>query len=276
MVEAPRIRILYDNIKNFKNKTILEASGSSYKKFNIDLTNFIIKKWWFCGKYIFAQVQLKKIKFVIRTHMLMYGSIHIVNTDINTVIRNPFLKLVIDNGVQLIWIYSQINILDPNNHNDQIKSNYAVLSSYQTIINSIQMRTYDISHPKFNFKLMVERLNKYVNDYVNDYQLISLVDFLLDQFLFPGVGNILQQEALYACKLNPVTLVSNIDADTVSLLVKNLHRIISSIMTSYLKGEKYSLSIYHKKYCPLGHKTITKYLGMKNRRTTWCPQCQQY
>ncbi len=53
--------------------------------------------------------------------------------------------------------------------------------------------------------------------------------------------------------------------------------IIDSLIKKYKTNQnfvnKYFI-LYHKKNCPDGHKTITKYLGFRKRRCTWCPICQ--
>ena len=102
---------------------------------------------------------------------------------------------------------------------------------------------------------------------------------LLDQELFPGIGNILQQEALYRCRVLPLSLLRDIKLSTIDCLIDSLKNVIDALYESYLlKKEGLPrgpiLQIYHKSKCPLGHKTITKYIGYHNRRTTWCPICQ--
>ena len=44
-------------------KKIIEAKGPSYVKFNTNIKNFIIKKWWFAGKYIYVLINKKNKKF---------------------------------------------------------------------------------------------------------------------------------------------------------------------------------------------------------------------
>ena len=115
MVESPRIRILYDNIKFTKNKKILNASGASYNKIGINITGYTIKKWWFAGKYIYAYLTKEKAQsYVIRTHMMMYGKITINNKPEVNPRLCAFLRLELNDGTILTWYLTQVKILDPN------------------------------------------------------------------------------------------------------------------------------------------------------------------
>jgi len=280
MVEAPRIRIIYEKINFTKNKKIIAASGPTYKKIGVDMVGYTIRKWWFAGKYIYTYI-IKKTSpsYVIRTHMLMYGKILLNEKPFNPKLK-PFLVLELSDGNTLSWYLSQIKLLDPKCTIDEIKSNYTsensnICSSKQAINDSIIMMQYDVSNKAFNLNKYMPYLESGIKLHHNDI----MVDFLLNQKYFPGVGNILQQEALYRCRILPITKVSNIQFDQLNCLVTELKNVIQLLYKSYLdklenKPRQPILQIYHKKYCPLGHKTETKYLGFRHRRTTWCPICQ--
>ena len=277
MVEAPRIRIIYEKVRFTKNKLIIRAYGPSYKKFGINLENYTIRKWWYAGKYIYTYViQNGYPPYVIRTHMMMYGKI-IINHEyeVNPRLR-PFLTLELDDNTILQWYLSQIKLLDPCCKTDMIKSNYTICSSKQSINDSIIMAKYDISNKLFDINLLINHIFNNLDRLANDI----LVDLLLNQEFFPGVGNILQQEALYRCKYLPTKLVKEIGIFDIKCLIAELQKVIGQLYESYLnkltnKPHKPILQIYHKSICPLGHKTVTKYLGYHNRRTTWCPICQK-
>ena len=277
MVEAPRIRIIYEKIRSTKGQTIVKASGSSYKKIAVDLLGYTIRKLWHTGKYIYIHlVKDNYPSLVVRTHMMMYGKIIINNeSEVNPKLR-PFMVWELSNGTILAWYLTQIKILDPNCATDQIKSNYTICSSKQNIEDSIRMMKYDISNKAFDVDLFIEHIHDGIKKYPDDI----IVDFLLNQEYFPGVGNILQQEVLYRCKILPTKTLFEIDQGKIVCLVNELRRLVNDLYQSYLdklqqKTYKPILQIYHKKHCPVGHKTITKYLGYHIRRTTWCPICQK-
>lgn len=277
MVEAPRIRILYENVRHITNKKIVKAYGSSYKKIGINLEGYFIKKWWYAGKYIYVWLTKPGSNdYVIRTHTMMYGKIIVVNQQTPSPKLKPFLVLELDDGTVLQWYLAQIKILDPNCSDDLVKSNYAECSSMESISHSMQMAVYDISNDAFNMDTLVAHIKNNYWKLEDD----NMVDFLLNQEFFPGVGNILQQEALYRCRILPTKKVREITFDQIILLVNELSNVIKLLYQSYVNKKENKphtpiFQIYHKAYCPLEHKTITKYLGKRNRRTTWCPICQK-
>ncbi|ANB50392.1 hypothetical protein [Powai lake megavirus] len=276
MVEAPRIRITYEKIKFTKFKTICKISGPSYRKMNIDLTNYMIRKWWYAGKYIYMYLVRENYPdYVIRTHMMMYGRILLFNEIVNPKLT-IFMEIQLNDGTILKWFLSQIKLLDPNCHNSITKTNYGECSSSKAINDSIIMMKYDLSNKFFDETKFYQHLNQGINKYPNEI----LTDFLLDQEYFPGIGNILQQEALYRCQLLPERFVNKTNYNDFVCIVKSLKCIIDQLYQLYnnkSKGLTYEpiFQIYHKSKCPLGHKTITKYIGKRSRRTTWCPICQK-
>jgi formamidopyrimidine-DNA glycosylase len=267
MVEAPRIRITYEKVAITKDRRILSAEGVSYKKIGIDLTDFFIRKWWYAGKYLYTYLILGEMEYVIRTHMMMYGRINLNDDRPRT-----FMKLTLDNGDTLSWYWSQIKILDPNCRTDLVKSNYDdTCSSYQIINDSVEMMKYDVSNPDFQPNILFDHIKRHLSGLGN----IIITDLLLDQKYFPGVGNILQQETLYRCKILPTHKVASLTDEMINCLIVELVNIVTLLYQKYYhRTDDSILQIYHHNKCPLGHATITRYLGYHNRRTTWCPICQ--
>ncbi|AEX61365.1 endonuclease VIII-like protein [Megavirus courdo7] len=276
MVEAPRIRITYEKIKFTKFRTICKISGPSYRKMNVNLVGYMIRKWWYAGKYIYMHLILENYPdYVIRTHMMMYGRILLSHEIVNPKLT-IFMTIELDDNTILKWFLSQIKLLDPNCHNSITKTNYGECSSSKAIYDSIIMMKYDLSNKSFSEKKFYQHLYQGINKYPNDI----LTDFLLDQEYFPGIGNILQQEALYRCRLLPERIISKANQNDFTCIITSLKYVIDQLYQSYINKSKGLIhepifQIYHKSKCPLGHKTITKYIGKRNRRTTWCPICQK-
>ena len=275
MVEAPRILITYEKIKFTKGKIIISASGATYRKIGIDIIGYTIKKWWFAGKYIYCDIQHNVgPEYVIRTHMMMFGKI-IVNDEVKVNPKLiPFLILELDDGTKLTWYLSQIKFIDPNCTAD-ISSNYGTCSSLKHINNSIKLMTYDASNENYH---RIKHLN-YVMKAKQKSPDDIITDLLLNQKYFPGVGNILQQEILYRCKIAPKRKLSKIKTNDMICLINELGDLIKVLYLSYINKQlnivyRPILQIYHKSYCPLNHKTKTKIIGYHERRTTWCPICQ--
>lgn len=275
MVEAPRIRIIYENVEFTRGKKIVRASGASYRKIGIDLENYVIWDWWYAGKYIYTKLLRDDYPpYTIRTHTMMYG--RITTTESTHPRLVPFLKLELDDGTILVWYLCQVKILDPNCTTDELKTNYHVCTSKQAIEDSKRLMKYDISNPAFDANLFRKHLHEGMKKHGDEI----IVDYLLNQEYFPGVGNILQQEALYRCRINPYMLVNDVAIDGLDCLTDALREVINALYNSYLskkegKPRHAILQIYHKSRCPLDHKTTTKNLGYHDRRTTWCPICQK-
>lgn len=260
MVEAPRIRLIYRSIKKFTNYIIKHAAGTSYKNLT-DLTGYNIKKIWFAGKYFYIGLKNNNSDTIIlRIHFMMYGKILIDKEHDGSAKVKP--NLILDLGSNILYFYfSQIKIVNK----DCIKK-------------SIEYMPLDISHYKYDPNKLFDHVKKAIKSY-SDTDTI-LPDFLLDQDVFPGVGNILQQEALYKCKLSPILTIGDLSDTNIACLINKLHETAMSMYKLDRIDAPYTdrfklYEIYHRGYCPLGHKTTTKYLGKKNRRTTWCSTCQQ-
>lgn len=271
MVEIPKIRLYYEKLSVITGLTIVKASGTSYIKQNVNIIGYKMKQWHFAGKYLWITITKGKSTLMIRTHMLMFGRITF-DLELD---RKPQMCVEFNNGSVLRWFGgSQIKILDYNCNTDIVTSNYIECSSRKIIDDSYRMMTMDPSNDNYSmtvhYNYIIDNLYKLNSDTI-------LTDLLLDQEFFPGVGNIVQQELLYRCKYNPNTEISALTKPMLKLLLttlkKFIHRLIKEIKGG--NGFKLVILIYHKAYCPLNHKTITKYISTRNRRTTWCNNCQK-
>lgn len=268
MVEIPRIRFYWEKLSVVTGGKIINVSGTSYNKSGFDILGFKLVEIRFAGKYMWMFITRRDKLFVVRTHMLMFGKITI---DTPT-IKKSFMCIDFDNGYTLRWYASQIKILDYKCDDDIVTSNYTQCSSRKMIDDISRMEKMDPSNPKYD----IVHHKSYV---INNIDLLNhdliITDLLLDQSFFPGVGNIIQQELLYKCKINPLRKISQIDKKDIQYLIKNLYELVIDFIAA-VKNNKYReiIQIYHKKNCPLGHKTITKYISKRNRRTTWCHICQ--
>jgi len=274
MVEAPRIRITYEKIRHIKGK-IIDAGGATYKKISINLVGYHIKDWWYAGKYIYTKLVKGNSIYVIRTHMMMYGKILVNQFPANSKLI-PFLILETNDHTVLRWYLSQIKILDPNCDTDLMQSNYVACSSKKLIEDSVRMALMDVSNENYQFDMHWKLIKKAVIEHSDEI----VTDLLLNQAYFPGIGNILQQEVLYRCRILPMKKLSELTNNMLLCLLNESRNLVQQLYQSYLdrltvKPHKLILQIYRKGYCPLGHKTIRQHLGYHDRRTTWCPICQK-
>ena len=112
----------------------------------------------------------------------------------------------------------------------------------------------------------------------------NICNVLLDQKLFPGVGNYLKSEILYKSEIHPDTRWDQISKSRIYRILKNSKLIIKR---SYQNGgaelrdfrnpqkqSSFSLEVYAKKTDPYGNHVKSK-ISKDNRRTWFVPEIQK-
>lgn len=253
MVEAPKIKIFYNKIKKYINKYIKKIK-SNKKEYDI-LVGQIIKNIYFIGKHTWFEFE----DFYMRIHFIMYGRININKLYKK---RKPQLTLYIDKN-KIYFYKSSIKIIKGTD-----------LKKYL-----ISKEIYDISNDSYSEKLHKKFIKKNLDKFKNVY----ITDFILDQRLFPGVGNILKNEVLYQSKIHPKLKVKKININKIYYII-DLLKIICDKMYFYEKNineNNFSkifnnvrnkvFKIYNKSICTYCNQKIKiKYLGNTNRKTYYC------
>lgn len=102
----------------------------------------------------------------------------------------------------------------------------------------------------------------------------ELGDALLDQRLVAGIGNIFKSEACFAARLNPWRKIGELkDAELESVLTAG-----QQLMRESVEKGRPSRAVYNRagQPCPVcGMPIAARGQGDANRRTYWCPRCQQ-
>ncbi|MEM9134446.1 MAG: DNA-formamidopyrimidine glycosylase family protein [Actinomycetota bacterium] len=105
-----------------------------------------------------------------------------------------------------------------------------------------------------------------------------LLDVLLDQRLFCGVGNVYKCEVLWACGHHPLTPLAAVDRAGVDDLIATSHRLLRANLDSAQRTTvPEGLAVYGRAEEPcLRCDAPIAYalLGRANRPTYWCPGCQ--
>jgi endonuclease-8 len=105
---------------------------------------------------------------------------------------------------------------------------------------------------------------------------LLVVDALLDQNIFSGVGNIIKNEVLYRIKVHPKNSISDLPPRKLSEMIDQAR--IYSFDFLHWKKEftlKQHWLAHTKKTCVRdGSKIIKEYLGKTDRRTFFCDCCQ--
>jgi endonuclease-8 len=108
-----------------------------------------------------------------------------------------------------------------------------------------------------------------------------VADVLLDQRVAAGVGNVYKSEALWACRLHPLTPIEDVDDETRRALIETaaaqLRRNLGAGPRTTVAGPPGSLAVYGRarRSCRrCGTPIRWGRTGRTARGTYWCPRCQ--
>ena len=104
-----------------------------------------------------------------------------------------------------------------------------------------------------------------------------LGDALLDQNLFPGLGNKIKNEAMFRARVSPLDPVAALPRRTGVLLLREAAAFSKHFLGEYEAGRHIqpSMQLYGRKTCPACGGRVTKEeIGELNRKSHWCPACQ--
>ncbi len=145
---------------------------------------------------------------------------------------------------------------------------------------SFQKLGLEYTDPKFTIQYFTNSLNKSNK---------TLKGLLLDQSVVTGCGNIYADEICFASYVLPFRKASSLNRKEVSLIYKNLKKILSSAISHggssinnyrLIDGSKGDYTKYHKVYkkyglpCPRDRHILKKKI-VAGRTTTYCEYCQK-
>ncbi len=102
----------------------------------------------------------------------------------------------------------------------------------------------------------------------------ELGEALLDQHLIAGVGNIFKSEACFAARVNPWRKIGELQDDEIEATLEAGRQ----LMQEAVDRGRPSRAVYHRtgQPCPAcGTPIAARGQGDANRRTYWCPRCQE-
>lgn len=129
---------------------------------------------------------------------------------------------------------------------------------------------------------------KYLSDMLYEkYPKKNIKALIMDQYCIGGIGNIYATEGLFCCGINPTLKLEKITLNKFYALLKQTQHIMKksldlkgmSVYTFRLfdgteaRGQTL-LKMYGKHTCPTCN-GLTKTILVNNRKTTYCPTCQQ-
>ncbi len=243
MPEGPSIVILKEAVQSFAGKKVMKVDGNS-KKVDFDLlvsARIIEFKSW--GKHFLICFK----DFTIRIHFLLFGSYCINENKADAV---PRLSLKFSKGKTLNFYACSISILDQP-------------------LNEIYDWTNDVMNDQWDEKKALQKLMKKPD--------ALACDVLLDQQIFSGVGNIIKNEVLFRIRVHPQSRIGALPLAKRKLLVKEaVHYSFQFLEWKKEFTLKKHWLAHTKKICPRDQYPIVKeYMGITNRRTFYCKQCQK-
>ena len=265
MPEGPEVKIASDYFNkriNVRKKIIFKVISEYYnKKYKaifeaLGRINIINKKSYTIGKNIFLKVNKNQ---VLNLHLGMTGGCKNQQTKhshfcIYNLAENNYLYF------EDVRKFGKIKIIDTNEVQEKHKCEFDLLNI-----------KYD-SKKHFNFLQKNIKKNKII------------CKLILDQKIFPGVGNYIKSEALYLSKIHPEEKWGNLSTYQKNTLIKNLGDVMNESYNSGgaelkdfnnpFKKSKFQLNIYGKKITPKRNK-VTR-ITTSDARTTWyCHKTQK-
>ncbi len=238
-MEGPGVKVISELLKFVEGATITSIVGNSKKVSKDEFPGKVIERVFSHGKNLIIKVENVGN---LRIHFLMYGSF-----SINKVIKDKkYLRLGIRTTRGDVYFYN------------------CAVSLYKDLPFSGQ----DILREKYDEEESLQRLKSFRG---------LICDALLDQDLFPGVGNIIKVEALFRSRVHPESEVNRIPEDKLRELIRKTREFSFIFYDFQKKGYrlKNNLTIYAKKYCIYcGCNVKRKKTGAKNRISYFCENCQ--
>jgi endonuclease-8 len=241
MPEGPSIVILKEAVQEFRGQKVLEVGGNTKVDFSILAGKKItdIKSF---GKNFFLCFG-KKLS--VKVHFMLFGSYRI-NERKETPSR---LTLICSKG-EINFYACSVQLVADN------------LDDLYDWTADVMNDDWDASKARKKLKAMPETL---------------VVDALLDQNIFAGVGNIIKNEVLYRIQVHPKNRVGDLPPKKLKALIDQA-RIYSFDFLEWKKQyvlKKHWLA-HTKRTCARdGEPIIKEYLGKTNRRTFYCNKCQE-
>ena len=240
-MEGPSIHIVADELQIFVNATINKAYGNA--AFEKDpLEHQRIGEIFAFGKQLIIQLDTH----ALATHFLMYGTYRI-NTERPAM--TPRLALTTSKGS--FYFY-----------------NCSVKCVEKKDVKSLLSIEWDILSPDWDSKKVIKAIKAHKN--------ATIDDILLDQEIFPGVGNIIKNEVLFLAKTSPFNKVKQLPAKKIAEITMHARQFCQKFLELRKKNElTKNLQIYRKAYCPVCNtKIIRAKTGRWSRWSYVCPQCQ--
>jgi endonuclease-8 len=240
MPEGPSIVILREQLEPYTGEKVISVTGNA----KIDLERIAGKKitdfksW---GKHFLICFE----NFFLRIHLLMFGTYRINERKEIA----PRLSMVLKSG-EINFYTCSIKL---------IEGRAEEIYNWET----------DLMSDQWNAAKVEKELKKLKKN-------TQVCDALLNQEVFSGSGNIIKNEVLFRIKMHPESEVQALPSKKLKELVKEARNYSLDFYNwkKVFELKKHWL-IYKKKECPRCKiRSITTYMGVTNRLTCYCANCQ--
>ncbi len=239
-VEGPGVKVIAERLSFLEGRKILDAFGNTKKVDLKLLPGSAIEKVFSHGKNLLFKIEGRGF---IRVHFLMYGSF-----SINKLTKSE----------------KQIRFGFKTEESSIFFYNCSV-----NFTNHISFKGQDIIDPQYE----IEKTVNIVKDRKD-----TIGDLLLDQDVFPGVGNIIRVEGLFRARVHPASQVENIPLDKIYEVINKTREFALIFYEFRKKGYKLkdNLVCYGKKQCIYcGGPILRRKLGERKRVAYYCENCQK-
>ena len=241
MAEGPLLVMWKEELQPFIGKRVMAVENNTKLDADRMLYNTIldVKTW---GKHFLICFD----GFTLRIHFLMFGDLFINR-------RKPPEK-----PIKLSLQFSSGELTFYN----------CALRFIEASLDEVYDWSADIMNEQWNHQAAMQKL-KAIPDAL-------VCDALLNQDIFPGIGNIIKNEVLFRVKVQPLSLVGKIPAVKWEELLQELKTYSYQFLEWRKKGEFQQHWLANaRKLCPRDKVPFVKaYLGESPRRTYYCTQCQ--
>ena len=249
-MEGPSLFLAKEQLRPFKKHMVVRVSGNT----RIDKSRFegrIVKDIFSWGKHLLFQFD----GFALKVHILMFGTFNAmvegksITGDYKKT-RAPRLALTFENG-QIEMYNCSVKIIE----HARLKATYDYAA--------------DIMSPTWNSALAYRKMKTFPDEEIGDV--------LLDQDIFGGVGNIINNEILSLARTHAKQQVR----DLLPQRRKNILALARSFSIQFYKWRKQfvlrrNLKIHRKGVCPhCGGKVTHQKTGKRHRWNHYCPVCQK-
>lgn len=247
-MEGPSVRALADRLRGLlAGKRISRAGGNTRKLDPRELVSKRIYEVESVGKRLIIKLESSALAI----HFLMYGSYSIGEKRKEDRYTRLFLEL--EDGTKIYFYNCSISMLSEDD-----------LARFE------ELKFLDVTSDRWRRDLVLKLLKERKSELIGD--------ILLDQRVFPGVGNIIRLEALFRAGIHPLSVVGAIPQDILKKLVDEVRRFSLAFYERRISGSRIRdmLMIYGKRNCPrCGSRLIRERTGETKRITIYCERCQK-